>query len=179
MPAVEYPPSHHAEHLPLSCGEPIAAVRQLLQQRSDHRPRDNRLAVRGSPNRSSQATGMKIVGGYVTDGTGLHRVQQSIRIAHTGDHDHRRFRCCTADAAGRSYSVAGDASSHQADLWLHALGCSNCVLGVFGLGANIHLSAQRHPNPTPCPLGIRDEQHNRTHQPAPPPGSTLQIPTPR
>jgi hypothetical protein len=107
---------------------------------------------------------VKIADGYVTDGTGPERVQQVIRVDPVGDHHHGRVRCGAADPAGRSDAVAGDAPSHQTDLWLLALGCSNCLLGVLGLRANVRFSAQRHPNSHPCGLAIRDQQRDTTHR---------------
>ena len=65
---------------------------------------------------------MKIADGYVTDGTGPERVQQVIRVDPVGDHHHGRVRCGAADPAGRFYSVADNAASHEADLGLLALG---------------------------------------------------------
>jgi hypothetical protein len=120
------------------------------------------FAVRGSSHNSPQASGVEVVGGYVTDGTGPYRVQQVIGIDRVGDQDHRRFGCGAADPAGRSDSVADDAASDQADLWLLALGCSYCLLGVLGLGANVSFSAQRHPHPKPCRLVIREQQRDTT-----------------
>ena len=77
---------------------------------------------RGGANDSSQERGVKVAGGYVTDGTGPDRVQEVIRVDRVGDHDHRRARCGAADPAGRFYSVADNAASHEADLGLLALG---------------------------------------------------------
>ena len=119
---------------------------------------------RGGANDSSQERGVKVAGGYVTDGTGPDRVQEVIRVDRVGDQDHGRFRRGAGDPPGRSDAVAGDAASHQADLRLLAPGGSNCLLGVLGFGANIRFSSQGDPNSHPCGFVIRDQQRDSPHQ---------------
>ena len=141
----------------VSASAPPAAAAQLQQELEHHRARHDRLVVGGGLDDSQEPVGVQR-SGHVPDRAGANAFEEVVGIVGLGEHDHGRLRGGAADPSHGGEAVAGDVVPDQAQVGLLAHRGADRLLAVVGLGDDVDLAFERHPDAHAGGRSIGDQQ---------------------